>query len=121
MVADDQASAPAKHLLMIPEDRLQGSLERTGSDTLLEGDGLDVLSLAIGKQSLNVGSQEVASLLAMKAIDEKGEKLDKQSAKRCDIMNRHRGDLPWLHFRNVRTRMVAFFRAQGRWQEILEC
>jgi hypothetical protein len=80
MVADDQASAPAKHLLMIPEDRLQESLERTGSNTLLEGHGLDVLPLEIGKQSLNVGSHEVAPLLAMKAIGEKGSNSSQSSS-----------------------------------------
>jgi hypothetical protein len=47
MFVCDQPSASPEHLLVVPLNRLQESLQRPGGDSLSQRDGLDILALQI--------------------------------------------------------------------------
>lgn len=80
----------------IPMNGLKESLQCSWCDSLFQGDCFDILASDVRKQAANISGQQTSSLLAVETVCKKRQKLSKHLSKRCDLLKRHCGDLPWF-------------------------
>lgn len=89
MLSYDELAASPEHLIVIPLDALEESLEGSRGDSLLQCDRFDVLTSDLRKQSANVDREEPLAFDATKTVSKECQKLTKHLSKRCDILERH--------------------------------
>jgi hypothetical protein len=89
MFCGDNLLASISQLLLIPDDTLQKSLERTWRNIAIQSDRFRVLALYAGEQPLNVNPQQFSTGWPSKTICKLSQKPGEQFAKLCDILYRH--------------------------------
>jgi len=85
--AGNDLLAAVSQLLFIPNDVLEEPLQCSRGDVLIQRDRLSVLSLHVREQTSHVNSQQCAPLRPSETASESCQKLGKQFAKLCDILN----------------------------------